>query len=70
MKQIRWLYKDPAKTTPEQALRIIRRVLKGASGENIAMALKHRKKWPDNPAGYCGLTQWIRRVIIASKEPR
>jgi hypothetical protein len=61
--EIKWLFKDPHQTTPEQALRIVCRVLKGSDSAHIAMALKDRKKCPDNPAGHCGLTQWIRKVL-------
>jgi hypothetical protein len=66
MKDIKWLFRDPEKTTPEQALRIVCRVLKGTDAANIAMALKHRSKYPNHPAGYCGLTRWVRRVLKAN----
>lgn len=67
MQQVTWLYKDPAKTTPEQALRIVCRVLRKNDAAHIAMALKHRQKYPDYPAGYCGLTKWIKRVLKANE---
>jgi len=69
MKDILWLYRDPDKTTPEQALRIVCRVLKRTDAAHIAMALKHRPKYPDHSAGYCGLTKWVRRVLKANELP-
>jgi hypothetical protein len=63
MNKVTWLYRDPAKTTPEEALRIACRVLRRTDAGHIAMALRHRRKYPDHPAGHCGLTQWMRKVI-------
>lgn len=70
MKKVQWLYRDPRKTTPVQALRIIKRVLNGTDAAHRAMALKHRSKYPNNPAGYCGLNKWIRIVLSSSKGAR
>jgi hypothetical protein len=67
MNKIEWLYKAPEKTTTEEALRIVCRILRKNDAGHIAMALRHRKKWPNHPAGYCGLTKWIRKVLKGNR---
>lgn len=65
--KITWLYKAPDKVSPTDALRIIARILHGTGSEHIATALRHRKRYPNNPAGHCGLSTWIRAVIKSEK---
>lgn len=68
VRQIEWLYKDPKRTTADEALRIVLRVVKGTETAHIAMALKHRARHPNNPAGHCGLAKWIRAVLKSNPE--